>query len=223
LVTVREGFVNARRGPGLFIPRLLWRLTVVLLFAGVALSLSSRRSLRAPVIEGEALQIPGTPPRNVERITLEDVPGHWFLKRRLTISLLTPDGGRDIYGIYPPCISGNSFLYPRYLAVAPLLRIRVPESAESSTDYRLIMIYPPGREDEIELAGDYRLKLVIRQRAGMADPFVSGRFDLHAESQLERADARVQIRIVIVALRMPPVHLLQHVQLVALRLRNQAP
>ena len=178
-VTVREGFVNARRGLGLFIPRLLWRLTVVLLFAGVALSLSSRLSLRAPVIEGETVQIPGAPPHSVERIALEDAPGHWFLKRRLTISLLASDGGRDIYGIYPPGISGSSFLYPRYLAVAPLLRIRAPESVELSTNYRLLMIYPPGREDEIALAGDYRLRLVIPQRAGMADPFVSGRFDLH--------------------------------------------
>lgn len=178
-VTVREGFVDARRGVSLFIPRLLWRLTVFLLFVGVALSLSSRRSLRLPVIEGEQLQIPDAAPRSVERITLETVPGHPFLQRRLTISLLTPDGGRDVYGIYPPRLLGSAYLYPRYLALAPLLQISLPDSVTSSADYRMIKIYPPGREDEVVVSDEYRLKLVIPQRGDSADPFQTARFNLH--------------------------------------------
>lgn len=177
-VTVGEGFVSARRGVSLLIPRLLWRLTVFLLFVGVALSLSSRSSQRIPVIEGEPLQVPGAPPRTVERITLEETPGHWFLQRRLAITLLSPDGERDVCGIYPPGRLGASFLYPRYLALAPLLSVSVPVSGVTE-GYQLIMLYPPGREDEVVLAGDYRLKLVIPPREGGGDPFVSGRFDLH--------------------------------------------
>lgn len=180
-VTVRKGSVSARRGVSLFIPRLLWRLTIFLLFIGVALSLSSRRSLRVPVIEGEPLQIPGAAPRSVERITLEDASGQLFLHRRLKISLLAPDGQRDIFGIYPPGLLDTSFLYPRYLAMAPMLQITTPGSVGASEGYRLIMLYPPGREDEIKLADYYRLKLVIPQREGMDDPFVSGRFDLHVK------------------------------------------
>lgn len=179
-VTVREGFVSARRGVSLLIPRLLWRLTVFLLFIGVAVSLSSRSSQRIPVIEGEPLQAPGAPPRTVERITLEETPGHWFLQRRLTITLLSPDGARDVCGIYPPGRLGTGFLYPRYLALAPLLRITEP-GIGMSDGFRLIMLYPPGREDEVALAGDYRLKLVIPVRDAATDPFVSGRFDLHVK------------------------------------------
>lgn len=177
-VTVREGFVAARRGWSLLLPRMLWRLTICLLFVGVALSLSLRQSQRVPLIEGEALQIPGIPTRTVERITLEDVPGHWFLQRRLAITLAGADGQRDNYGIYPPGLLGPGFLYPRYLAVAPLLRITEPGIGVSE-GYQLIMLYPPGREDVVALSGDYRLKLVILTREGMADPFASGRFDLH--------------------------------------------
>ncbi|GAC1468158.1 MAG: hypothetical protein PVSMB11_03780 [Desulfuromonadaceae bacterium] len=179
-VTVREGFVAARRGLSLLCPRILWRLAVCLLFVGVALSLSSRRSQRVPVIEGETLELAGTVPRTVERITLEDVPGHLFLQRHLMISLLAPDGGRDIYGIYPPGLLGANFLYPRYLAVAPLLRITEPGIGVSE-GFQLIMLYPPGREDVVALSGDYKLRLVIPPREGMADPFVSGRFDLHVK------------------------------------------
>lgn len=177
-VAVRESFVAARRGWSLLCPRLLWRLAVCLLFAGVVLSLSSRQSQRVPVIEGEVLELAGTAPRTVERITLEDAPGHWFLQRRLAITMAAPDGGRDSYGIYPPGILGNSFLYPRYLAVAPLLRITEPGIGVSE-GFQLIMLYPPGREDMVALSGEYRLKLAILPREGVADPFVSGRFDLH--------------------------------------------
>ena len=43
-----------------------------------------------------------------------------------------------------------------------------------------------------------------------------GRFDLHAKRQLEGADPGVEIRIVIVQLRIAPVHFLKHVELIAL-------
>lgn len=177
-VTVREGFVAARRGWSQLCPRLLWRLTVCLLFAGVALSLSSRQSQRVPVIEGEVLQLEGGVQRTVEQITLEDAPGHWFLQHRLAIALAGADNQRDVYGIYPPGLLGSSFLYPRYLALAPLLRITEPGIGVSE-GFQLIMLYPPGREDTVKLSGDYLLKLVIPVREGLADPFVSGRFDLH--------------------------------------------
>lgn len=177
-VTIREGFVSASRGISLLAPRLLWRLTVCLLFAGMALSLLSRQSQRIPVIEGEVLDLAGMPERTVERITLEDVPGHWFLQRKLAIALIDPSGRRDTYGVYPPRILGSGFLYPRYLSLAPLLRIDGPGFGLSE-GYRLVMLYPPGREDVIPLSGDYQLKLVIPDLEGMTDPFVSGRFDIH--------------------------------------------
>lgn len=176
-VTMGEGFVAARRGLSLLCPRLLWRFSVCLLFAGVGLSLSLRQSERLPVIEGELLELPGTAPRSVERIELEDAPKHWFLQRKLAITMAAPGGGRDNYGIYPPGLFGSRFLYPRYLAVAPELRIAEPGIGVSE-GFQLIMLYPPGREDTVTLSGDYRLKLAIPPREGMTDPFVSGRFDL---------------------------------------------
>lgn len=182
-VTGRKGFVAARRGVGLLLPRLLWRLALGLLFAGVAVSLSSRRSLRMPVIEGETLQVDGTRPYSVGRIVLEDVTGHWFLQRRLEMTLTGVDGRRYRYGIYPPGLVDGNFLYPRYLALAPLLRFTLPGVRETFEGYRLVMLYPPGREDNVELSAGYGAQLSMIQREGMPDPFVSGRFDLHVKLQ----------------------------------------
>src|SRR5216117_2796936 len=42
------------------------------------------------------------------------------------------------------------------------------------------------------------------------------RFGLHAESELERLNAGLKLRVVIPAIRALPIHLVQHVQLVAL-------
>jgi hypothetical protein len=180
-VSVEEGTVVARCGMRLLVPRLLWRLALALLFSGVLLSLTTRRSLRLPVIEGEVLQAAGMAPRSVERINFEDAPGSWFLQHRLAIVVSGVDGQKKSYGIYPPGRIDGCFVYPRYLAIAPLLRISAPGPGGESEGYRLIMLYPPGREDEIALEGGYRLKLVILQREGMPDPVAAGRFDLHVK------------------------------------------
>lgn len=181
VVTMRDGFVAGVQGISLICPRLLWRLAALLLFAGVALSLSTRHSLRIPVIEGEPLQIEGAAPRSVERIALEDAPGRWFLQRRLAITLADAGGARGTFGIYPPGIVGDRFLYPRYLGVAPLLRLTAPGVTEPFEGYQLILLYPPGREDKVELINGYRAQFVIPQNDGMPDPFVSGRYDLHVK------------------------------------------
>lgn len=180
-VTVRDGSIAAVRGVSLICPRLLWRLALLLLFAGVALSLSTRTSLRMPVIEGEPLQVGGVAQFTVARIALEDTPGHWFLQRRLTVGLADGEGRQSAFGIYPPGMVGDSFLYPRYLGVAPLLRLNAPGVTEPFEGYQLIMLYPPGREDKVELINGYHAQFVILQRDGMPDPFVSGRYDLHVK------------------------------------------
>jgi len=178
-VSAESDSIVARRGWSLLVSRLLLHLALVLLFSGVLLSLTTRRSLRLPVIEGEALQAADMAPRTVERIHFEEAPGSWFLQHRLAIVVSGVDGQKKSYGIYPPGRIDGRFLYPRYLAIAPLLRISAPGPGGESEGFRLIMLYPPGREDEIPLEGGYRLKLVIPPQEGLPDPVVAGRFDLH--------------------------------------------
>jgi hypothetical protein len=180
-VTRRDGFIAGVRGISLICPRLLWRLSLVLLFAGLALSFATRTTLRLPVIEGETLPVEGMAQRQVARIVLEDTPGHWFLQRRLAITTIDAGGGQSTFGIYPPGMLAGRFLYPRYPGIAPLLRFSIPKAGEIVEGYQLIMLYPPGREDRVELPDGYRAQVAILQHDGMADPFVSGRFDLHVK------------------------------------------
>lgn len=177
-VAVHVGSVVATRGLSLIGARSLWRITVALLFAGIAISLSTRTVQRIPLIEGEPLQV-GHDIRMVTRISLDDVYGHWFLQRKLAITLSGSSGEQKVLGIYPPGLINGRFLYPRYLSLAPMLSISLPERGGSQEGYQLIMLYPPGREDKVALMNGYQAQLVIPSRNDLSDPFVSGRYDLY--------------------------------------------
>lgn len=177
-VAVSVGSVVATRGISLIGARLLWRMTVALLFAGIAISLSTRTVQRIPLIEGEPLQV-GNDVRMVTRISLDDVQGHWFLQRKLAIALSGSSGEQNVLGIYPPGLINGRFLYPRYLSLAPMLSISLPERGGSQEGYQLIMLYPPGREDKVALMNGYQVQLVIPPRNDISDPFVSGQHDLY--------------------------------------------
>lgn len=180
-VSSGAGYVAARRGRSLLAPRLLRQSALLLMFSGIALSLATRQSLRVPAIEGETLQVRGMTPRTIERINLQETPGQRILQRRLTVVASDIEGSRRQYGIYPPGTMEGRFFYPRFLSVAPLLKVATPEG-ELSEGYRLIMLYPPGREDEVVLGNGYRLTLAILQKDGAPDPFMAGRFDLHLKA-----------------------------------------
>ena len=173
-VAIGGSYVAAWRGLSLLVPRLLWKLAIGLAFLGIMLSLAGRKSTRMEFAEGEPLPVTGMPPAMVERIELQSSPDHWFYQNQLSITLAQLDGNKKYFGIYPPGVYGGTFVYPRYLSLAPLLQVRLPNVAENiETTYRQVMIYPPGREDIVEYPGGYRLFVSLVSGVSDVDPFIA--------------------------------------------------
>lgn len=169
-----ESSLAAWRGVSLFPARFLFLLASCLLFCGILLSLATRVTHREAVLEGEPLPGSGDV---VQRIVLKEEPG-LLLARSLDIAVALERGGEKHFGLYPPARHRGFFLYPRYLGIAPLLRFSAPDLPGGFEQYAVLSVYPPGKEDSVQIPGSpYRIIFQMVEEAG-PDPYVSGRIKL---------------------------------------------
>lgn len=177
-----EGWLSAVKGVPQIPARLLWLFSLSLLFAGVLISLAGRVSFRFPVIEGEPLPPELRVDGMVSAIELRELQGASLLARTLAIRTAFQQGGTTVeqtFGLYPPGRLGGAYLYPRYLGVAPRVELSAPDLSQPVSDYFLLQIYPPGREDVAELRGTpYKIHFRLVEPQG-EDPYVTGRFVFH--------------------------------------------
>jgi hypothetical protein len=173
-----NGFLSAWRGVSLSPARILLLGAWCLLFAGILLSVTMRRSQRVSVIEGEPF--PGSGSAGIVRkIALEDYQG-LFLERTIAIEVADNGGGIRKFGLYPPSMFEGSFVYPRYLGVAPLIRFNAPDLPGGFETHFILSIYPPGKEDSAGIPGtDYRIVFSMARPDKGDDPFRSGRMTLN--------------------------------------------
>jgi hypothetical protein len=173
---VSETALAACRGFGLFPLRLLYLVGTFCLFAGIAISLSSRSTLRGVIIEGE--QLPASSGRNgtVERIVLADSSG-LILAKTLDIEVSRPAGqGSTVFGLYPPALHGGKFVYPRYLGVGVHLLFSAPDMPGGYETRAVLNIYPPGKEDSVEIPqSPYRMVASLVEPGDGSDPYETGR------------------------------------------------
>lgn len=170
-----EGAVGASRGVTLFPARLLFLIGVLLLSLGIFLSLSMRKSARDSVVEGQPLPAQLHTAGRVEAIELRELHDAPLLARDLAIKVSDGAGGVSNFGLYPPGKVSGYFLYPRFLGVAPLVQLSAPDLPQVA-DYYLLMLYPPGREDSVEIAGTpYKIMFRLLENPD-SDPFISGAF-----------------------------------------------
>lgn len=188
LVRRGEGWLSGTKGFSLFCARLVGRAGWLLLLAGILLSLAGRVSMRLPLIEGEPFPPDLRTDGMVERIELRELENAPLLARTLAIraTMRTETGaaGRT-FGLYPPARVGGAFLYPRYLGVAPRVELVSSDLNQAVSDFFLLQIYPPGREDVAEIGGTpYRVHFRLVE-AQSGDPYSTGRFLFHC--RVERA------------------------------------
>lgn len=174
---VKEGrTLGAWRGYSAFPARFLFLLGIFCLFSGIALSLTTRSVAREGLIEGEPLPSFLGAEGGVERITMEELGRGAILTRDLSLQVATPSG-RMSFGLYPPGRLNGFFVYPRYLGVAPLVRFSGPGVPPGLESYFTLSIYPPGREDSVEIPGTpYKVFIALVQPPSGEDPYVTGRF-----------------------------------------------
>lgn len=167
--------LTASKGISLFPSRALFLLGSFLLVLGIALSFATRRVMREAVIEGESLPFAGN--AVVEKISLTEKPDGLVFARDLKVRIHSPGKGSRDFGLYPPAKMGNSYLYYRYLGVAPLLRLSAPDLQGEASGYYLLAIYPPGREDTAVIPNSpYRLTVALVEPPSGRDPYVSEEF-----------------------------------------------
>lgn len=175
----------AWRGMSLFPSRFLYLLASVLLFCGILLSLTGRVSHREVVLEGEPLPASRD---LVRRIVLKEEPG-FLLERSLDISVTREGGGERHFGLYPPAMHRGYYLYPRYLGIAPLLRFSAPDLPAGFEQYAVLSVYPPGKEDSVQIPGSpYRFIFQMAPGDG-PDPYATGRITL--QFRLLKGEAQV--------------------------------
>lgn len=168
----------AWRGVSLSPARMLFSATLCLLFSGIVLSTTLRTSFRDTVIEGEPFLPAAGGSGTVSAILLEDDPG-WLLARTAVIEVTDGTGSHRRFGLYPPAQLDGSFVYLRYLGLAPLIRFSAPELPEVFENFLLLAIYPPGKEDSAVIPGSpYRLFFRLAPPEAGNEPFRSGRMTL---------------------------------------------
>jgi hypothetical protein len=123
-----ESTFSAWRGISIFPARLLLLTGLFCLFVGILISLTTRTSYRGPVVEGELFPAPSGDSGIVERIRLEKSTGR-ILSKELIMEVAPSGRGdaRTSCGVYPPTRYQGSFVYPRFLGVALLVRFSAPD------------------------------------------------------------------------------------------------
>ena len=170
------GYLSARKGVSSFLPRLLLLSAIFCLFAGILISISSRTSHRAPVIEGEPLPTSRGGGGLVKRIDMKNGTGR-VLARVLDIQVAASESGEaeQSFGLYPPALHRGYFVYPRYLGFSPMIRFAAPDLPGGFQGPVVLNLYPAGREDRAEIPGSpYRIVFSVAPRADGSDPFVAG-------------------------------------------------
>ncbi|HEY6008702.1 MAG TPA: hypothetical protein VIU40_10305 [Geobacteraceae bacterium] len=171
--------LSARRGLPLAPARVLFLLGCCCLVIGVILSLLMRASFRTTLIEGEPLPPAVDERAVVQRLILRDDPRALVLERKLVIQVGGGMVGERSLRLYPPGRVSGYFVYPRYLGLAPLVAVSAPGLAARPPAYYTLMIYPPGKEDAVELAGTpYKIWLSLESPTTGVDPLVSGEMAL---------------------------------------------
>ncbi|MDR3581007.1 MAG: hypothetical protein P4L44_13685 [Oryzomonas sp.] len=172
-----ESILAAWRGVSLFPARILLLAGIFCLFAGILVSLTTRFSYRAPLIEGELLPQAAGGEDRVAKLLLTKSSGP-FLDKTLAVTLAPSNGsaGGRTFGLYPPGLYGGSFVYPRYLGIAVEFHVSAPEAPGGYDMHCVPNIYPPGKEDSVEIPNSpYRIVLKIAEPGDGSDPFVTGR------------------------------------------------
>jgi len=173
-----ETSLSAWRGASLFPCRLLTLAATFCLSAGVLVSLTTRESHREAFIEGESFQLPSGGGTLVERIIMGETPG-LLLAKTLEIKVATQQGEKRSFGLYPPSLYHGYFVYPRYLGIVPLIRFSAPDLPAGFESFVLLMIYPPGIEDNAEIPGTpYRIVFSMPEPVRGEDTLVTGRLVL---------------------------------------------
>jgi len=170
-----ENTLAAWRGASLFPARILFLVGTLCLFAGILISITTRTSQRQMVIEGEQLPTPEGTGGVVERITLDNASGS-ILSRTLTMAIApsNPGQGKRSFGLYPPALYGGSFVYPRYLGLAALLRFSAPDMPAPYEAHSFLNCYPPGKEDSVLIPGSpYKIVFSIPQPDAGIDRYIS--------------------------------------------------
>ncbi|ACM18442.1 ResB-like family cytochrome c biogenesis protein, putative [Geotalea daltonii FRC-32] len=171
----------AWKGISIFPARFLFLMGSFCLFAGILVSLTTKVSLRDVVIEGEPLPEAVGVRGRVEQITLRQHNGI-ILSHSLDMDITLGEGDEASvrkFGVYPPGRINGIFFYPRYLGLAPLIEFTPPESGQVFSSYIKLMIYPPGKEDGVQIPrSPYRISFTIIEPMTGAEPYITGKFNL---------------------------------------------
>lgn len=171
----RENILIAWRGINIFPARIIFLAGTFCLFTGILISVTTRTSHRQMVIEGELLPTPEGFGGRVERIILANSSGS-ILTRTLTMEVAPSNSGygKRIFGLYPPSLYGGSFVYPRYLGIALLLRFSAPDMQTGYETHCILNSYPPGKEDSVVIPGSpYRIVFSIPEPDAGSDRYIS--------------------------------------------------
>jgi hypothetical protein len=158
-----ENALTAWRGTNIFPARILFLAGTFCLFTGILISITTRTSYRGMVIEGESLPTQNGLGGTIERIILANSSGP-ILAKTLTMEVAPSSSrqGKRIFGLYPPSLYGGSFVYPRYLGTAILLRFSAPGMQTGYEKHSILNCYPPGKEDSVVIPGSpYRIVFSI--------------------------------------------------------------
>jgi hypothetical protein len=170
------GALSARRGISTFAARVLYLVATFCLFAGILISLTSRTSLRAAIIEGETL--PDTVGGGkVEKISLGKPTGSILAKNLAMVVAPSSDSGQGVrvFGLYPPSFYQGAFVYPRYLGIGVFARFTAPDLPQGYEEHYILSIHPPGKEDSKEIPRSaYRIVFSLAEPADGSDPYVTG-------------------------------------------------
>jgi len=170
-----ENMLTAWRGISIFPARILLLVGTFCLFTGILISITTRTSHRQMVIEGEPLPMPEGIGGRVERISLAKSSGP-ILSKTLTMEIAPSSSGhgKRTFGIYPPALYGGSFVYPRYLGLAILLRFSAPDLPAGYEKPCILNCYPPGKEASEEIPGSpYRIVFSIPEPDAGSDRYIS--------------------------------------------------
>ncbi|GFE57814.1 hypothetical protein [Geobacter sp. AOG1] len=176
----KEGVLAAWRGISIFPTRLLFLAAVFCLFTGILVSLTNRSSHRMNVVEGEPIPTAEGGGGLVERIRLEASSGVILDKKlRLEVAPSTAGDGRKVFELYPPSLYRGYFVYPRYLGFVSVIRFSAPGMQSASEIQGALNIYPPGKEDRLEIPGTpYQIVFSMVKPDDGSDPYMTGRFTL---------------------------------------------
>ena len=83
--------------------------------------------------------------------------------------------GRKVFGLYPPSLYRGYFVYPRYLGIAAVIRFSTPDMQSVFEKNTTLNIYPPGKEDRLEIPNSpYQIVLSMARPGDGSDPYMTG-------------------------------------------------